>query len=106
MAVTIKQGDTITASRVKSGTNKDGAPYFKCVVDDGKKKTITLWDKQGFTCNEGENIRIAQIVQAKHGSHQYQDKWYEDFDLEVVLEHVVKTTNGFADLEENSDLPF
>lgn len=113
MAITIKQGDIITATGVRSGTSSNGE-YFLCrVKGDKTPDVITIWNNDGFTCCENARLRIVDILSVKHGSRKFNEKWYTDTDVTCTLEldeapgdPFEEFAEDFGQLEDDSTLPW
>ena len=108
MATTIKKGDIITATGVKTGTSARG-PYCMLKVGEKSNDRITVWAQSGFECSEGAQVRIAEIVSFKRSNRKYNEQWYPDISAECKLEVVGSQQNfsGFQQVPDNdSELPF
>ena len=108
MATTIKKGDIITATGVKSGTSARG-PYCMLKVGEKSNDRITVWAQSGFECSEGASIKVVDIVSFKRSNRKYNEQWYPDISAECVLEVVGGQQNfsGFQQVPDNdSELPF
>lgn len=108
--VQIKSGDTIRAESVHTGTSSNG-DYFLCRVKAEKgRDCITVWNNDGFTCQEGESVRINEIQSVKFGQRKYNDKWYPDVSIVASLSSVEPQKNegaGFSELYGgDGELPF
>ena len=107
MATTIKKGDVIIATGVRSGTSARG-PYCLLKVGEKSNDRITVWAQSGFECSEGASIKVVDIVSFKR---KYNEKWYPDISAECVLEVVggqqQQQFGGFHDAPDaDDDLPF
>ena len=107
MATTIKKGDIITATGVKTGTSARG-PYCMLKVGEKANDRITIWAQSGFECSEGAQVRIAEIVSFKRSNRKYNEKWYPDISAECVLEVVgsQQKFSGFSPVQDEDELPF
>jgi hypothetical protein len=110
MATTIKKGDIITATGVRSGTSARG-PYCLLKVGEKSNDRITIWAQSGFECSEGASIKVVDIVSFKRSNRKYNEQWYPDISAECVLEVVggqqQQKFGGFHDVPDtDDDLPF
>lgn len=110
MATTIKKGDIITATGVKTGTSARG-PYCMLKVGERSNDKITIWAQSGFECTEGAQVRIADIVSFRRSNRKYNEQWYPDISAECVLEVVggqqQRQFGGFQPVQDPDDmLPF
>ncbi len=107
MATTIKKGDIITATGVRSGTSARG-PYCLLRVGEKANDRITVWAQSGFECSEGAQVRIAEIVSFRRSNRKYNEQWYPDISAECVLEVVgsQQKFSGFSPVQDEDELPF
>lgn len=104
--VEIKQGMTLTADGVKSGSSAKGN-YFLCKVKAEKgKDSITLWNNDGFSCPNGATIRVDEILSVKKSARKWQEKWFDTFDVVARLSYVGEGKPGYTVVEHDNDLPF
>lgn len=107
MATTIKKGDIIVATGVRSGTSARGQ-FFLCKVGEKANDRITIWGQSGFECSEGASIKVVDIVSFKRSNRKYNEKWYPDISAECVLEVVggQQKFSGFSPVQDEDELPF
>jgi hypothetical protein len=110
MATTIKKGDVIIATGVRSGTSARG-PYCLLKVGEKSNDRITIWAQSGFECSEGASVKVVDIVSLKRSNRKYNEKWYPDISAECVLEVVggqqQQQFGGFQPVQDPDDmLPF
>ena len=88
--VEIGKGDVLKAEGVKTGCSARGQ-YFLCRVKKGMDM-IKIWNDEAFTCNEGDEIQIRDILKVKKSNRQYQGKWTPDFSIVCSLKKIGEST--------------
>ena len=101
--VTIKKGDVITAEGAKNGKSAKG-DYFLCKVSSGKDK-ITIWNNDGFSCIDGAQIKVDEIVSVTKKRRQYQEKWYDETDVVCKLSFLADKPT-YKEVDDSEELPF
>ena len=104
--IEIKTGAVLKAEGVRTGSGAKGE-YFLCKVKAEKgKDTISVWNNDGFSCNEGDTIRVDEILSVKKSARKWQEKWFDTFDVVARLSYVGEGKPGYTVVEQDNDLPF
>lgn len=101
MAVSVKKGDVFTVENSKSGTSSKGDYFLFRVKAEVGKSTITVWGDGGFSCNDGDTVRIVDILSVGQRSREYQGKWYTETSCVCKLELVEEAAFSEKDIDPN-----
>lgn len=111
--IEIKKGDVISTTEGKSGEGKNGKYAMIPVKAEKGYDKITVWcaNADNFDISDKPSVRVADIISVKRSKRQYNDKWYENVDVNCVLEAVEEVSFGNEDtkgtvMNDDEDLPF
>ena len=114
MGVTVRIGDKIPASEIKSGTNDGKAWGMAKVKADKGYNTITLWVDNVSDLDVTASVyKVDKILSITHNDRKYttkngEEKWVKDIHADVVLVPdaftEVDDIKGFEKLSD--DIPF
>lgn len=90
MGVTVRIGDKINASEIKTGTKGDNSWGMVKVKADKGYNTITLWiDNVADMDITATVYKIDKILSVSHNDRKYekdgQEKWAKDINANVVI---------------------
>ena len=102
--VVIKKGDVITAEGAKNGKSAKG-DYFLCRVSgSGAGDKITIWNNEGFSCIDGAQIKVDEIVSVTKKRRQYQEKWYDETNIVCKLSFLADKPT-YKEVDDSEELP-